>query len=817
MENGENEGEDRVLVFQVQDTRWLKGGPGSYAIVTCRYHPWQPPSAKTRPPVQQGVFCGTFFSLRPYYIYTARCHLLPAGRWFVKRFFFIQKEPTSIALYMKLVDEATGGHTTQLARADIHRELVKAGGQLNQVPDVHKMTMTTDYYNDKARLAYAQIFVRRCTARVTEEEAAGKLAVLGEQPIATMLTGAEEWDTEQPNIDMLINHYPAFADRADELRLVHAILTRRHQTGQHLHDSERHFNANYLNIKNLNAAISGLMADGWLVHCTNFRGRDHVYALAMDRGYYLELCRALARIAANYQDAMANGEDPVKEETWNDVLGRKTENSARLCRQQIEALRHVKEHAITIVMGNPGTGKTTLIRALVKDLCGEECVVETFIGYLANRLASKEVAGMGFTCHTSIAGYERVHKGKKRTYTKFSKQLAGAHMLIIDEFTVLSTDDMLRTLKANITKDGANKRARCPILRLVLLGDPNQIQPIGSGQPGKDMGVHLPSAVVRLTINHRVQTDRHELIELCDRLHQCTTVSGAVNVLTGYQMSTTQRAIQFYSPMDLNRAVADVLRGRPLPQCLFLSLEKTDVAYLSRIVNRVLTSSSSSSSSSSTTSTATTTTTGEDATVLLRRGRRFMIVDKRFMQREVFGTSYTSDEVRNGQFFTVKRLFKVTVSRNKNGSTWDTKEEDIDVVPRQFEAERGKYVFVDCEGGIRICVHPKYVDPQYIDPSYAATVNKLQGSEAPVVLVYVPDHVAERLCWNADHVHVFTSRAKELLILVCNVAALAKMAARYPEDRPSPFVSYLPQLDPALDRKEMANVDLDSLLQQLIL
>jgi hypothetical protein len=194
-----------------------------------------------------------------------------------------------------------------------------------------------------------------------------------------------------------------------------------------------------------------------------------------------------------------------------------------------------------------------------------------------------------------------------------------------------------------------------------------------------------------------------------------------------------------------------------------------------------------------------------------------MIVDKRFMQRDVYGTNYVSAEVRNGQFFTVKRLFKVTVSKRKDGPGFDTKEEDIDVVPRQFEAERGKYVIVDCEGGTRICVHPKYVDPQFIDPSYAATVNKLQGSEAPAVLVYVPDHVADRLCWYAEHFLVAGSRPREQLVLVAKVAQLAKLAVRHSEDRPSPLISYLPQLDEALDRKEMANVDLDILLKQLLL
>jgi DNA polymerase III delta prime subunit len=791
-----------------------------------------------------GDFSGQFFSLRPYYIYTAYCRPR-SGRYgltfYVNELFRIQKQPLTPVLIKTLVIEVNGGPINDMAMHLINNKLHATGANLSLIrthmSDVHDMIMTADYFTAINRLTYAQIYTGKSTVPMTERQAYDVLAALRTNPICMLVAVADNWADERPVIGRLVAHANLTGLAADELRLMYGILDRRHYTGDLMVDPLV-LSGERVGVTNGSAALDALVTHHWVVRCTNFD--RPLFCLPSDEQTCLKICSALMRVASNFHEAAATGQldqpgttddsddddddaDEVKPD-WSAASGPTA--SRKLSAEQLSAIDFIRCHPITILQAPPGTGKTTTMGVLVRDVFhSSNCVVEAFVGYQAIRIASVDVIGMGVTCHTAVSGHERAAKGKRPYDVAFGKQLAGARLLIIEEFPNICNRLMLAVLEANITKLGASKDGRSPLVRIVFCGDPKQIPPIGPGQPGSDMADFLHRSTITLTQNHRVKVESRELIDIDKAIMDATSQDEITNKLAMHNLMAIRSPITFKAVDNVHEAVDDLLRRRPLADCLFLAFERADVAYLSRVVKECLAarvgisgsgSSSSSSSSSSMQHNGNATAAAEP--IMLKRGVRFMIVERHFRGRSLGRTQYKSADVRNGQFFTVKRLFKVSfVSRNKLTNDWLTKEEEIDVIPLDFQPERGKYVFVDCENGYRICVHPQYVDPACIDPSYAATVNKLQGSESPAVVVYMPDSTAEKSCWTKAHFHVAFTRAQEELLLVGGIPQFARVAARPIRQRPTPLISYLPQIDDALVDANIANASIPALIGQLLL
>ena len=176
---------------------------------------------------------------------------------------------------------------------------------------------------------------------------------------------------------------------------------------------------------------------------------------------------------------------PQKAVDW--VVAR---SKVELSIDQLTALEGILSHPVSILYGGPGTGKTTLLRAYV-DIVAKKtdkivCMAPT--GKAAKRL-SEQVGRRASTIHSMMDYDEKAH-------TLTPKPL-DCDVCIVDEMSMVDMflfQDILTMVAEGV--------------RLVLVGDPDQLPSIGPGQVFFDMINHSKLPGYKLQTNHRQVTHR---------------------------------------------------------------------------------------------------------------------------------------------------------------------------------------------------------------------------------------------------------------------------------------------------------------------
>ena len=192
--------------------------------------------------------------------------------------------------------------------------------------------------------------------------------------------------------------------------------------------------------------------------------------LYLPRLYRAEVCCARALL----QHALDTYPEPA-------FLERKVRRAAEVggisySRQQEEAIRLSATSGLLIVTGGPGTGKTTILNGILSlyDQMGITCVLAAPTGRAAKRLT--EVTGHdASTIHRLLEAGIDPQSGQlffARNETNPLK--AGA--VIVDEMSMVDIELLYSLLQAIPTNT-----------RLILVGDPDQLPPVGPGFPFSDM------------------------------------------------------------------------------------------------------------------------------------------------------------------------------------------------------------------------------------------------------------------------------------------------------------------------------------------
>ena len=170
--------------------------------------------------------------------------------------------------------------------------------------------------------------------------------------------------------------------------------------------------------------------------------------------------------------------------------------SVELDEIQREAIFAAAEYGILILTGGPGTGKTTTINALIRYFEGEgmDILLAAPTGRAAKRI-TETTGHEASTIHRMLqmkGGMEEDEQGSKRdqrgSFEKNETNPLEADVIIIDEMSMVDISLMHALL-----------RAIAQGTRLIMVGDANQLPPVGAGNVLRDIIASEKFRIVKLT------------------------------------------------------------------------------------------------------------------------------------------------------------------------------------------------------------------------------------------------------------------------------------------------------------------------------
>ena len=144
--------------------------------------------------------------------------------------------------------------------------------------------------------------------------------------------------------------------------------------------------------------------------------------------------------------------------------------------QQEQAIRNAAESGLLVVTGGPGTGKTTIINGILSlyDQMGIRCLLAAPTGRAAKRMT--EVTGRdASTIHRLLDAGIQPGTGEL-VFTRDESNPLKANAVIVDEFSMVDIQLLFALLQA--VPYGC---------RLILVGDADQLPPVGPGFPLRDI------------------------------------------------------------------------------------------------------------------------------------------------------------------------------------------------------------------------------------------------------------------------------------------------------------------------------------------
>ena len=169
--------------------------------------------------------------------------------------------------------------------------------------------------------------------------------------------------------------------------------------------------------------------------------------------------------------------------------------------EQAAALEKITTRKLTALVGRAGTGKTTVLGALLKSdrLQSGGVLFLAPTGKARVRLSQKANAE-AMTVAQFLYGLDRYDGSRQRPLFDGKEQYRKEKTVVIDECSMLTLDDLYAVIMA---------LHLAHVQRVILVGDPNQLPPIGVGRPFADLVAHFDEAkygspaLARLTVELR--------------------------------------------------------------------------------------------------------------------------------------------------------------------------------------------------------------------------------------------------------------------------------------------------------------------------
>ncbi len=397
------------------------------------------------------------------------------------------------------------------------------------------------------------------------------------------------------------------------------------------------------------------------------------------------------------------------------------ESGLSFAEEQRKAIFEAANSGVMIITGGPGTGKTTIIKALIRiyGSMGCEVALAAPTGRAAKRMA-ESTAHDAKTIHRLLEVEYRDEEGNGTVFVRNERNMLEEDIVIVDEVSMLDMF-LLHSLL----------RAIRPGARLVLIGDCDQLPSVGAGNVLRDLLACGSFNTVRLT--HIFRQDNESLIVTnAHRINQ-----GEVPVLDRHDMDF------FFMRRNAVQSLLDTL--------LDVCVNRLPKSYGASAFDRI------------------------QIITPTRRGPAGTETLNRFLQERLNPAASDKPEKRYGDVV-FREGDKVMQVRNNYDLSWleHGKERfgiyngDIGIVRRIVENKA--HMVIDFDGREVTYAFDLLED---LEHAYAITVHKSQGSEYPIVLMPMMDFPPMLMTRNLLYTAV--TRAKDMVILIGREEALLQM------------------------------------------
>ncbi len=154
--------------------------------------------------------------------------------------------------------------------------------------------------------------------------------------------------------------------------------------------------------------------------------------------------------------------------------------------EQATVLQRIHTRKLTVLVGRAGTGKTSVLGALLQcePLLAGGILLLAPTGKARVKL-TKATGAEAKTIAQFLYALERYDGEHQRPLFRGTEKYGKEKTVVIDECSMLTMDDLFAVLEA---LDLAH------VQRIILVGDPNQLPPIGAGRPFADFVAYLEKA-----------------------------------------------------------------------------------------------------------------------------------------------------------------------------------------------------------------------------------------------------------------------------------------------------------------------------------
>ncbi len=389
---------------------------------------------------------------------------------------------------------------------------------------------------------------------------------------------------------------------------------------------------------------------------------------------------------------------------------------------QREALCRAGDNGVLIITGGPGTGKTTLLKALISVF--ERRRMSVFLAAPTGRAAKRmsELSGREAKTLHRLLEVEKRDNGE-HCFKKCERDPLDCDVLIIDEMSMVDTLLFSSVLKA--------LRLDC---RIVLIGDRDQLPSVGAGDVLRDLIFSGAYPTVALTTVFRQALESN--ITVC-----------AHKAVRGEPLTKQDNGGDFFSVEVFSASAAEdyisELCVKRIPEAYGLTLF--------------------------------------DGIQVLCPSRRLGLGADRLNKRLQEAVNPPAEGKREISFhgFILREGDRVMQVRNNYDIVW--KRENGESGSGAFNGDIGRVVKINPSARTVSVVYEdrlaEYAAEEVfqLELAYAVTVHKSQGSEFDCVILATAD-VPERLCYR-NLIYTAMTRAKSMLITVGRLETVNKMIA----------------------------------------